>query len=264
MGILSDCCAVDLKDSCDPHRSRRPRSAALVTRTASTGIVLALATVLLASCANSETRPDSETLAGPAARGSAGGGSAARALATTARARAPAGPIDGASSDYLIGPGDTLKVVVSQNPDLNADVPVRPDGKISTPLAPDVVAVGKTPTQLAGDIQRVLQRYVRAPSVSVIVSIPVGAFGQVRVVGRGVLMPKGFPYRSGMTVLDLILQSGGLSEFAAGNRAKIIRTDKRGTHEIRVRLDDLLNKGRVSENLPLEPGDILVVPEAWF
>jgi polysaccharide export outer membrane protein len=155
-------------------------------------------------------------------------------------------------------------VVVAQNADLNADVPVRPDGKISTPLASDVVAVGKTPTQLAREIEKVLARFVRAPSVSVIVTNPVGAFGQVRIVGRGVTTPRGFPYRSGMTVLDLVLQAGGLSEFAAGNRAKIIRTDAAGTHEIRVRLDDLLNKGKVADNIRLEPGDILVIPEAWF
>lgn len=169
------------------------------------------------------------------------------------------------SAKYIIGPGDTLKVIVAQNPDLNADVPVRPDGKVSTPLASDIVAVGKTPTQLAHDIEAALGQFVRTPSVSVIVSNPVGAFGQVRVVGRGVPTPKGLPYRSGMTVLDLVLETGGLSQFAAGNRAKIIRASgKDAVREIRVHLDDLLNKGRVAENVALEPGDILVIPETWF
>ena len=165
---------------------------------------------------------------------------------------------------YIVGPGDTLRVVVSQNPDLNAEVPVRPDGKISTPLANDVVAVGKTPTQLAHDIEAALSQFLRAPSVSVIVSNPVGSFGQVRVMGRGVATPRGFPYRSGMTVLDLIQEVGGLSQFASGNRAKIIRSGEQGTREIKVRLNDLLNKGRISENVKLEPGDILVIPETLF
>jgi polysaccharide export outer membrane protein len=167
-------------------------------------------------------------------------------------------------SEYIIGPGDTLKVVVAQNPDLNADVPVRPDGKISTPLAGDVVAVGKSPTQVARGIETVLSQYLRDPSVSVIVSNATGAVGQVRIVGRGVSSPKGLPYRSGMTVLDLVVQTGGLSQFAAGNRAKIVRLDKDGSHEIQVRLDDLLNKGKMSENVALRPGDVLVIPEAWF
>lgn len=205
---------------------------------------LIFAMIVAASC------PISPALAAPAVSGVDG---------------APAQPSVGVSSaEYLIGPGDTLKVVVAQNPDLDADVPVRPDGRISTPLANDIIAVGKTPTQLARDIEKALSQYLRAPSVSVIVSNAVGAFGEVKIVGRGVLTPKALPYRNGMTVLDLVLETGGLSQFAAGNRAKIVRSDKQGTHEIRVRLDDLLNKGKVSENVALKPGDILVIPEAWF
>jgi polysaccharide export outer membrane protein len=172
--------------------------------------------------------------------------------------------LGGAASEYIIGPGDVLKVVVAQNPELNADVPVRPDGKISTPLASDIVAVGKSPTQIAGEVEGALARYLRNPSVSVIVSNATGAVGQVRIMGRGVASPKGLPYRNGMTVLDLVVQTGGLSTFAAGNRAKIVREGRKGTHEIPVRLDDLLNKGRVSENIMLQPGDMLVIPEAWF
>ncbi len=167
-------------------------------------------------------------------------------------------------AQYIIGPGDTLKVVVAQNPDLNAEVPVRPDGKISTPLASDIVAVGKTPTQLSRDIEAALARYLRDPSVSIIVSNAIGTLGQVRIVGRGVPAPKALPYRSGMTVLDLVLETGGLSQFAAGNRAKVIRSSKGGPRELKVRVDDLINRGRVSENIELEPGDMLVIPEAWF
>ena len=168
-----------------------------------------------------------------------------------------------ASSEYIIGPGDTLKITVLRNPELNAEVPVRPDGKISTPLVNDAVAVGKTPTQLAQEIEKVIGEYVRAPTVSVIVTHPVSAFSQVRVVGQAVA-PKAVPYRSGMTVLDLVIEVGGLSQFAAGNRAKIVRTEGQSTREIRVRLSDLLNKGKISENVPLRPGDILVIPETLF
>ena len=168
-----------------------------------------------------------------------------------------------ASGEYIIGPGDTLKIAVLRNPELNAEVPVRPDGKISTPLVNDAVAVGKTPTQLAQEMEKVIGEYVRAPTVSVIVTHPVSTFSQVRVVGQAV-SPKAVPYRSGMTVLDLVIEVGGLSQFAAGNRAKIVRTEGQSTREIRVRLSDLLNKGKISENVPLRPGDILVIPETLF
>jgi len=222
---------------------------------------IAWAALGLTACTSAPTNsgtsasPSGPASRSPAADSSAHAGNGAPAAAAT--------PSDG-SGEYIIGPGDALKIVVSQNPELNADVPVRPDGKITTPLANDVIAVGKTPTELAHDIETALSQYLRKPSVSVIVSKPVGTFGQVRVVGRGVINPKGIPYRNGMTVLDLIQEVGGLSQFAAGNRAKIIRSDRQGTREIKVRLDDLLNKGRIAENVALQPGDILVVPESWF
>jgi len=170
---------------------------------------------------------------------------------------------DGAPSEYLIGPGDTLKINVLRNPELNAEVPVRPDGKISTPLVNDVVAVGKTPTQLAQEMEKVIGEFVRAPTVNVIVTHPASTFSQVKVVGQAV-SPKAIPYRSGMTVLDLVIEVGGLSQFAAGNRAKIVRVEGQSTREIRVRLDDLLNKGKIAENVPMRPGDILVIPETLF
>jgi len=182
-----------------------------------------------------------------------------------AAADAPATKAAG-TSEYVIGAGDTLSVVVAQNPDLSAEsVPVRPDGRISTPLANDVVAVGRTPTQLAREIESKLREYVRAPNVTVIVRTAIGEMGQVKVIGNGVTAPKAFPYHSGMRVLDLVVAAGGLSQFAAGNRAKVIRTDPDGTtHQIKVRLADLVGRGNVSENILLQPGDILVVPESWF
>lgn len=186
-----------------------------------------------------------------------------------AAAGAPTAAAESAKSgaaEYIIGAGDTLGVVVSQNADLSAEtVPVRPDGRISTPLANDVVAVGRTPTQLARDIEAKLREYVRAPNVTVIVRTAVGELGQVKVIGAGVTVPKAFPFHSGMRVLDLVVAAGGLSQFAAGNRAMLIRTQPDGsTRQIKVRLADLLGHGAVAENLLLQPGDILVVPESWF
>jgi polysaccharide export outer membrane protein len=168
-----------------------------------------------------------------------------------------------ADVSYIIGPGDTLRLVVLRNPELNAEVPVRPDGKFSSPLVNDVVAVGKTPTQLAKDIEVELAQYVRDPSVSILVVQSTSRFSQVKVVGQAV-NPRAVPYRSGMTVLDLVIEVGGLSQFAAGNRAKIVRERNGKVQEIRVRLNDLLNKGKVAENVALAPGDILVVPETLF
>jgi polysaccharide export outer membrane protein len=178
-------------------------------------------------------------------------------------AAAPAGPVPGDAAQYIIGPGDTLRVVVLRNPDLNVEVPVRPDGKLSVPLVNDVVAVGKTPTQLAKDIESGLAQYVRDPAVSVLVVQSTSRFSQVKVVGQAV-NPKAVPFRSGMTVLDLVIEVGGLSQFASGNRAKIIRQDGSSVKEIPVRLSDLLNKGRVAENVALAAGDILVIPETLF
>lgn len=167
------------------------------------------------------------------------------------------------AADYIIGPGDTLKISVLRSPDLDAEVPVRPDGKISTPLVNDVVAVGKTPTQLANEMEKKLGEFVRAPTVSVIVTRATSTRSQVMVIGQAV-SPKAIPYHSGMTVVDLMIQVGGLSQFAAGNRAKIIRREGQSIREIRVRLSDLLNKGKITENVTLQPGDILVIPETLF
>lgn len=184
-------------------------------------------------------------------------------IAAEPSATPPAAPASADAQQYVIGPGDVLKIFVLQNPDLSVEVPVRPDGKITTPLVPDMVAVGKTSTQLAHDMETVLKQYVRTPNVSIIVTHSNGVFSQVKVVGQAV-SPRAVPYRNGMTVLDLVIQVGGLSQFAAGNRAKIVRTDGKTTREIKVRLDDLLNKGKIKDNVQLQPGDILVIPESRF
>jgi len=165
--------------------------------------------------------------------------------------------------DYLIGPGDTLQVFVWRNADLSVTVPVRPDGKISTPLVEDMSAVGKTPSGLARDIEKALSEYVKSPQVNVIVTIPVSVFSQVKVIGQ-VVKPESLPYRDGMKVLDALLAVGGLGQFAAGNRAHIARTINGKEQDIKVKLDALVNGGDMQQNLNLLPGDVLVVPESRF
>lgn len=167
------------------------------------------------------------------------------------------------SDDYIIGPGDTLQVFVWRNPELTATVPVRPDGRISTPLVEDMVAVGKTPSQLARDIEKVLGEYVRSPQINVIVTQPTSAFSQVRVIGQ-VAKPQSVAYRDGLTVLDAILAVGGLGPFAAGNRGKIVRIENGKSRDIKVKISDLVNDGDMRHNLPLKPGDVIVVPESRF
>jgi polysaccharide export outer membrane protein len=173
---------------------------------------------------------------------------------------APPAPV---SADYRIGPGDTLRVYVFQNDDLSATIPVRPDGKISTPLVEDMVAVGKTPSQLARDIEKSLSTYVKTPKVNIVVVTAVSAFSQVRVIGQ-VKTPKALPYRDGMTVLDAVLEVGGLGQFAAGNRARLVRSENGKNTEIKVKLEALVEHGDMTQNLALKPGDVLVVPETRF
>lgn len=166
--------------------------------------------------------------------------------------------------DYLIGPGDTLQVFVWGQPDLSVTVPVRPDGRVSTPLIEDIEAVGKTPTELAREMEKVLSEFVRTPKVNVIPQKFVGTFGsQIRVLGQ-VVKPGGVPYRDNMTLLDVIIEVGGLTKFAAGNRATLVRTVDGRTVETRVRLEDLVNRGRIKENVDMRPGDVVIVPEALF
>jgi polysaccharide export outer membrane protein len=167
------------------------------------------------------------------------------------------------AESYIIGPGDSLQVFVWRNPELSSTVPVRPDGKISTPLVEDMVAVGKTPTQLARDIEKVLAEYVKSPQVNVIVTLPVSAFSQVKIIGQ-VLKPQSLPYRDGMTVLDALLSVGGLGPYAAGNRAKVVRTDGGKQTQISVNLERIVDKGDMTQNIKLQPGDVIVVPETHF
>jgi len=165
------------------------------------------------------------------------------------------------SSDYRIGPGDTLNVVVWRNNELSANVPVRPDGRISTPLIDDMQASGKTPSQLAKDMEEVLAEYLRTPEVSVIVTGQ-GAANQVQVVGE-VTNPQSLSYRDGLKMLDVIVAVGGLTEFAAGNRTNLVRQTETGQVECRVRAKDLMS-GDMSQNIVVFPGDVVVVPETRF
>jgi polysaccharide export outer membrane protein len=176
----------------------------------------------------------------------------------------PAPAASAVDPDYVIGPGDTIQVFVWRNPELSVTVPVRPDGKISTPLVEDMVAVGKTSSELAREIEKVLSEYIRTPQVNIIVTNPVSTFSQIRVIGE-VANPQPVPYREGLTVLDVVLAVGGLTEFAAGNRAKIMRKGADGKDlEIKVRLEALVRKGKISENVDVQPGDVLIVPQSFF
>jgi polysaccharide export outer membrane protein len=190
----------------------------------------------------------------------AGGGQAAAPAAP-----APAVPTE-SDDNYLIGPGDTLNIFVWRNEDLTTTVAVRPDGKISIPLVNDMPAVGKTPSKLAADIEKVLGEFVRSPDVTVIVAgFGIGAFGnQVRIVGAGAVKPQAIPYRQGLTLLDVMIEVG-LSEFAAGDRAKLVRrTSDGGEQEIKVKLNKLVNRGDLSQNLSLQPGDVVIIPQSRF
>jgi polysaccharide export outer membrane protein len=182
---------------------------------------------------------------------------------TPAAGTAPAATTAAVGEQYIIGPGDSLRLFVLDSPDLSAEVPVRPDGKISAPLVSDIVAAGKTATQLANDLQEALKQYVRQPTVSVIIQQAVSTNSQVQVIGQAVT-PRAIPFHEGMHVLEAIIGVGGLSRFAAGNKAKIVRQEGGKVRELRVRLDDLINRGDVSQNFELRAGDLLVIPEAWF
>jgi polysaccharide biosynthesis/export protein len=179
-------------------------------------------------------------------------------------AEAPTLP-PGATADpqYVIGPGDDLQVFVWRNPDLSVTVPVKPDGRITTPLVEDMQASGKSAGQLARDIEKVLAQYVRTPQVNIIVTTPRSLFSAVKIVGQ-VKNPQTIPFREGLTVLDAVLTGGGLTDFAAGNRAKIIRQVNGQSSEVKVRIKDMVEHGDLRTNVPLRPGDTLIVPESRF
>jgi polysaccharide biosynthesis/export protein len=173
---------------------------------------------------------------------------------------------EGPGEEYLIGPLDQLRIFVWRNPELGAEVQVRPDGRITTPLIADMPAVGKTPTMLAQDIKLQLSQYINEPIVSVIVKEFVGNFSQqIRVVGA-TEKPSSIPYRANMSLLDAMISVGGLSEYAAGNKARLIRFNK-GTgrqQEYSLRLGDLLKRGDSKANVLLQPGDVIIIPESMF
>jgi polysaccharide export outer membrane protein len=166
--------------------------------------------------------------------------------------------------DYLIGPGDNVSINVWRNPEVSSTVPVRPDGKITTPLVEDLPASGRTPTQLARDIEKVLSKFIQQPVVTVIVTGFVGPYTeQIRVIGQAA-RPQALPYRENMSLLDVMIAVGGIAEFAAGNSASVIRTIDGKQHKIDVRLNDLIKKADISANMPMRPGDVLVIPESFF
>lgn len=173
---------------------------------------------------------------------------------------------EGPGEEYIIGPLDDLTIFVWRNPELGAKVQVRPDGRITTPLITDMPAVGKTPKMLSDDIKLALTQYIENPLVSVIVNNFSGTFSQqVRIVGA-TEKPASIPYRANMTLLDAMISVGGLSEYAAGNRARLVRFNKNSgkQQEYQVRLNDLLKKGDTKANVMLAPGDVIIIPESMF
>ncbi len=165
--------------------------------------------------------------------------------------------------NYIVGPLDNLNIIVWRNPELSMSVPVRPDGKFSTPLIDELVAQGKNSVQIARDIEKNLEKYVRDPVVTVIVTGFVGPFDQqIRVVGEAA-KPQALPFRQYMTLLDVMIAVGGLTDFADGNAATILRTDE-GGKQYSVRLRDLIRRGDVSANVQMRPGDILIIPQSFF
>ncbi|MDP3626841.1 MAG: polysaccharide export protein [Hydrogenophaga sp.] len=177
----------------------------------------------------------------------------------------PPAPTTAASAayEYKVGPGDTLNINVWRNPELSSTVPVRPDGKVSTPLVDELVAQGKTPTEIARNVEKALGKFVRDPVVTVIVTNFVGPYSeQIRVVGEAA-KPQFLPYKQKMTVMDVMIAVGGLTEFADGNKATIIRASE-SNKRYSVRLQDLVKRGDISANVEMLPGDILIIPQGWF
>lgn len=177
----------------------------------------------------------------------------------------PAAPTGAASDDYSykIGPGDNLNIVVWRNPELSMTVPVRPDGKLSAPLIDDLNAMGKDSTALARDIEKELSKFIRDPVVTVIVTGFVGPYSeQIRVIGEAA-KPQILAYKQKMTVLDVMIAVGGITDFADGNNATILRTAEHNA-QYRVRLKDLVKRGDFSANVEMKPGDVLIIPQSWF
>lgn len=179
-------------------------------------------------------------------------------------AYAPA-PAIAASSNYryVIGPGDVVNIVVFRNPELSMSVPVRPDGNISAPLVEDLPAIGKDATTLARDIEKALSKFIRDPVVTVVVTSFVGPYSeQIRVLGEAA-KPQVLSYKQKMTLLDVMIAVGGVTDFADGNAASILRTSE-GNKQYSVRIKDLLKRGDVSANVEMKPGDVVIIPQSWF
>ncbi|HUW38649.1 MAG TPA: XrtA/PEP-CTERM system exopolysaccharide export protein [Rhodocyclaceae bacterium] len=179
--------------------------------------------------------------------------------------RYPAAPLSAMTDDYnyIIGPGDIVNIVVWRNPELSMSVPVRPDGKITTPLVEDLPAMGKDPSTLARDIEKALAKYIRDPVVTVVVTGFVGPYSQqIRVIGEAA-KPQVLAYKQKMTLLDVMIAVGGMTEFADGNHATILRASE-GNAQYSVRLTDLIKRGDVSANVEMKPGDVLIIPQSWF
>lgn len=177
----------------------------------------------------------------------------------------PPAPVSASTQDYsyIVGPGDGINIIVWRNPELSMTVPVRPDGKISTPLIDELVAQGKNSVEIARDIEKQLSKYVRDPVVTVIVTGFVGPYNQqIRVVGEAA-KPQFLPYKQQMTLLDVMIAVGGLTDFAAGNDATILRSSE-GNKQYSVRLKDLIKRGDISANVEMRPGDILIIPQSFF
>jgi polysaccharide export outer membrane protein len=177
----------------------------------------------------------------------------------------PPAPMSSAGPDYsyVIGAGDTVNIIVWRNPELSMTVPVRPDGKVSTPLIDELMAQGKNSIELAREIEKQLAKYVRDPIVTVIVTSFIGPYSeQIRVVGAAA-RPQFLPYKQKMTLLDVMIAVGGLTDFAAGNQASILRTAE-GGKQYSVRLRDLVKRGDISANVEMKPGDILIIPQSFF
>ncbi len=164
---------------------------------------------------------------------------------------------------YLIGTGDSVNVIVWRNPELSMTVPVRPDGRLTMPLVEDLPALGRSPTELARDIEKALSKFVRDPVVTVIVAGASGPFGeQIRIIGEAA-KPQAMPYRQDMTILDVMIAVGGLTDFADGNRTVLVRGGEQGKMYT-VRLSDLIRRGDISANVDVKPGDVLIIPQSWF
>lgn len=166
--------------------------------------------------------------------------------------------------EYLVGPGDTLNIIVWRNPEVSMTVPVRPDGKITTPLVEDLPASGKTSSQLARDIEKALAKYIQDPIVTIVVTGFVGPYSeQIRVIGQAT-KPQALPYRDNMTLVDVLIAVGGLTTFADGNSASIIRRVDGKQQQFSVQLKNLINDGDMSANVLMRPGDVLIIPESFF